>query len=143
VCNTKISYSLNGTALMGMIFCTNNYTSFSLKYLIDLLSNGIYCMFNHVMNTFTFMLIILIVYSIINKNSDAASTLSQVFNVLHQDIKTTIYKIRSRCIITIQHLSLTINIVKLIELIIIGLFVVCISEVVTFVLKTFSKLGKI
>jgi len=100
-------------------------------------------MLNHMTPMFTFIFIIVILYSIINRNSDAATTLTQVFNILHEDIKAAVYEIWSCSITAIKHLSITIDMVKLIELIIIGLALVSVPEIVTFIFKAFSKIGKL
>jgi hypothetical protein len=83
------------------------------------------------------------IYSVINKNSDSAAVITALFQTLHDDIQQATKEIWFSIKDVTKHISLTINIVKILELLVIGIFLACLPEVGHFFVKTFMKFGKI
>jgi hypothetical protein len=79
----------------------------------------------------------------INKNSDSAAVITALFQTLHDDIQQATKEIWFSIKDVTKHISLTINIVKILELLVIGIFLACLPEVGHFFVKTFMKFGKI
>ncbi len=66
-----------------------------------------------------------------------------MFQVLHIDLKDAIKEVWVSTKQALNKILISVNMVKLLELLVIETFIICVPEIVNFLTKTFMTLGKI
>ncbi len=133
----------NGTVFGSIDYCTTNYSSFTLKYIIDLLAVSVGWFFNNLFETYIFFFGVIICYAILNSASDARKVFTDVAQALHIDLKDAIKEVWTSAKQALNQILISVNMIKLLELVFIGTFIICVPELVNFLTKTFMKLGKL
>jgi hypothetical protein len=123
--------------------CMIIHTSLGLNYLIDKFAIGIIYIFEHLIQTMMIILICLSSYGSFNRNSDVAVTMSSAIDAFRHDLKLASNEIWTSMKNVCTALSRSITIIKIIELLLIGLFLGSLPDVLNFLLKTLAKLGKL
>ena len=90
-----------------------------------------------------FFFIAILCHSIVNPISGAGRTFRDVFQVLHNDLTDATKEIWLSTKQALNQLSMSVNMVKLLELVVIGTFIMCVPEIANFLTKAFMKRGKI
>jgi hypothetical protein len=72
-----------------------------------------------------------------------AFSCSEVLKFIRQDVTDVTREIWSSLKLSIGMISNSLTIINIIELIITGLFLICVPNIVVFIVKTMMKLGKV
>jgi hypothetical protein len=99
--------------------------------------------FNNLFETYIFFFGVIICYAILNSASDARKVFTDVAQALHIDLKDAIKEVWTSAKQALNQILISVNMIKLLELVFIGTFIICVPELVNFLTKTFMKLGKL
>jgi hypothetical protein len=78
-----------------------------------------------------------------NRQGDIALNIIDIFNVIRSDTKDAVTEIWLALNKVLMLLYNTVAVTKLIELILIGFFIITVPNLYNFVLKSLNKLGKL
>lgn len=145
---------INETRFNNFDRCILIYSSKGLPYLIEIFLLNIQLLFIQILSGIEwilyhkaiicmFMFICLSVYGTIHRQSDAFITLSAVFHLLRQDLLAAMFELWSSFKNTFITLFRVITVVKVMEIIVIGLFLSGVLDLVDFLSKTLAKTAKI
>jgi hypothetical protein len=129
--NLTLWYELN--------ICMIIHRSTGFNYLIDKFAVAVRYIFEHLKEIIVIIFICLFSYGSIYRHSDVGVTMLNAVNSLRQDMKDASQEIWTCFKNASTILSQSITIVKVIELLLIGFL----PELSNFLLKTFTKLGKL
>ncbi len=97
----------------------------------------------HKLNIFVFSFMSNIIYAFMNRQGDIALNIIDIFNVIRSDTKDAVTEIWLALNKVLMLLYNTVAVTKLIELILIGFFIITVPNLYNFVLKSLNKLGKL
>jgi hypothetical protein len=117
--------------------------SFGLVYIVDKVSFGLYLMHQQPFYTTIIVFIGVLIYGTATRQIDFNRIATEIFNAIREDISTSLNEIWLSFQNAFITLYRTITIVKLMEIIIIGLLLSSLPDVLNFFVKTLFKVAKI
>lgn len=144
-CEEKYSNALITEKIINKTDCQQTYSSLTVKYLIDLFneSQPFTWILNNILHIHLCLFVLIVFYGIMKPTSGAGTTFRGVFQVLHQDLKDSTTEIWQSIRPPLNQIFECVTIVKLLELIVIGTFIVAVPDIVNFFMKILMKIGKI
>ena len=104
---------------------------------------GVQWIFNNQSTVIIFMFSFISSYGAFNRQSDAFKTMLDVFNALREDLATAMMEIWSSLKNGLISLYRAITVFKVIEIVIVGLFLSNVPDVFSFLLKALGKVAKV
>ena len=104
---------------------------------------GVEWIFNHQSTVIIFIFIFIFSYGALNRQSDAFKTMLDVFHALREDLSSAMIEIWSSFKTGLISLYRVITVVKIIEIVVVGLFLSYVSDGFGLFLKTLAKLAEI
>jgi len=100
-------------------------------------------MINNLFNIYVYVLITIICYAIIYPRSAPRNVFSSVFRIVRQDVTKCCQEIWISLKNGLMLIFSSVNIVKFLELLVIETFILCVLEIMNFLIKVLMKIGKI
>jgi hypothetical protein len=116
--------------------CLSDYNWLTSTHLIELLRSPIEFILHHLFRVYVFIFITIICCAIAFPRSGPGQTFSSVFQVLREDVSACNKEIWISIKDGLKIIFASMNVVKFLELLVIGTFILCVPEIVNFLSKS-------
>lgn len=142
ICESQYTISLNNGNILNITDCTNSYAMLTSS-LTDLLRGLMIFTLDNLFYVYIYIFIGIACYSIIYPTSGPGKTLSTIFKTLRQDLKDCSKEIWTSIKQGLSQVFSYMNVVKFMELTVIGTVIIFFPEITNFMVKMLVKIGKL